>query len=298
VSGRRTQARRALPGVEAAAAIDYLPPGGGESIILLAVEGHPLDRKIFFEGRSITPRYFAAMGVPLLQGRDFTDHDAGGHPAAAIVSRSFARKYFPGQNAVGKPLRFADDVQAAWLTIVGVVGDVRYRNLETAPPMQIYTPLWGAGTGSASVVARTNLPPDNLASNIGAIVRDLDPSLVVADVGTMNQLIRKAAAERRFQTLLLMIFGGLALFLSLVGLYGLMAYSVVQRTAEIGIRMALGAQAGDVMRLVLRQGSNLAFSGVLLGVAGAWCLTRLMTSLLFEIRPTDAPTFVGIAILF
>jgi len=291
----------ALPGVETAAAINYLPLGGGESISLLSVEGYPFDPKIFFEGRSISPRYFAAMGIPLLQGRDFTDGDVGGRPGAAIVSRSFARKYFPGQTAIGKRFRQADGDNpqtATWSTIVGVVGDVRYWKLDAAPAMQIYTPLWGAGPGFAAVVARTNLPPGNVASNIRAIVHDLDPSLVATDLHTMNQLVSKASAERRFQTLLLTIFGGLALFLSLVGLYGLMAYSVQQRTAEIGIRMALGAQARDVLRLVLKQGANLALAGIALGVAGAWCVTRLMTSLLFEVTPTDAPTFFGVAILF
>ncbi|MGA8104775.1 MAG: ABC transporter permease [Candidatus Acidiferrales bacterium] len=289
----------ALPGVEAAAAINYLPLGGGESITLLTVEGYPFDQKIFFEDRAVSPRYFAAMGIPLLQGRDFTDDDSGGHPRAAIVSRSFARKYFPGQSALGKRFRDGgDNSPAAWCTIVGVVGDVRYWKLDTPPPMQIYTPLWGTSPGSASVVARTNLPPDNVASNIRATVHDLDPSLVATDLRTMNQLISKASAERRFQTLLLTIFGGVALFLSLVGLYGLMAYSVQQRTAEIGIRMALGAQAGDVLRLVLKQGANLALAGIALGVAGAWCLTRLMTSLLFEVKPTDAPTFFGVALSF
>ncbi len=289
----------ALPGVEVAAAINYLPLAGGESISLLAVEGYPFDQKIFFEGRSISPRYFAAMDIPLLQGRDFTDNDLGAHPGAAIVSRSFARKYFPGQSAIGKRFRDGgDNSPAAWCTIVGVVGDVRYSNLETTPPMQVYMPLWGAAPGSASVVARTNLPPDNIASNIRAIVHDLDPSLVATDLHTMNQLVSKAGAERRFQTLLLTTFGGVALFLSLVGLYGLMAYSVQKRTAEIGIRMALGAQADDVLRLVLKQGANLALAGIVLGMAGAWSLTRLMTSLLFEVKPMDAPTFFGVTILF
>jgi predicted permease len=289
----------ALPGVETTAAIDQLPLGGGESLSLLSVEGYPFDPKTFFERRSISPHYFAAMGIPFLQGRDFTDGDSGAHPGAAIVSSSFARKYCPGQSALGKRFRFGDDNPAqAWWTIVGVVGNVRYWKLDAAPPMQVYTPLWGAGPGSASVVARTNLPPDNIASNIGAIVRDLDPSLVATDLRTMNQLVSKASAERRFQTLLLTIFGALALFLSLVGLYGLMAYSVQQRTAEIGIRMALGAQESDVLRLVLKQGANLALAGIALGVAGSWCLTRLMTSLLFEVRPTDASTFSGVVILF
>jgi putative ABC transport system permease protein len=175
---------------------------------------------------------------------------------------------------------------------------VRYWKLDAAPAMQIYRPLWGAGPGFAGVVARTNLSPGNVASNIRAIVHDLDPTLVATDLQTMNQLVSKASAERRFQTLLLTIFGGSALFLSLVGLYGLMAYSVQQKTAEIGIRMALGAQADDVLRLVLKQGANLALAGIVLGVVGGWCVTRVMTSLLFEVTPTDAPTFVGVAILF
>jgi predicted permease len=288
----------ALPGVDSVAEINYLPLGGGEDLSLVSVEGRPFDGKTLFEDRFISPRYFAAMGIPLLQGRDFTDNDVSTHPAAAIVSRTFARNYFPGQNALGKRFRDGVDQQAAWWTIVGVVGDARYLNLETTPPMQIYTPLWGASPGSVCVVARTSLPPENLASNIRAIVREFDPSLAVADIRTMNQLVSMASAERRFQMLLLTVFGGLALFLSLVGLYGLMAYSVQQRTAEIGIRMALGAQPDNVLRLVLKQGANMALAGIALGIVGAWGLTRLMASLLFEVQPTDAATFFGVAILF
>ncbi len=129
-------------------------------------------------------------------------------------------------------------------------------------------------------------------------MRDLDPAVAVADVRTMSQLVSEATAERRFQTILLTAFGGVALVLSLVDLYALMAYSVQQRTAEIGIRMALGAQRSSVLRLVLKQGSTVALAGIALGVGGAWGLTRFMTSLLFEVKPTDAPTFLGVAILF
>jgi putative ABC transport system permease protein len=286
----------ALPGVEAAAAVNQLPLGGGESLGTgLQVEGHPFDDKTLFEGRSITPRYFAAMRIPLLSGRAFTDDDTAGRPPVAIVSRSFARKYFPGHDAVGKRYRNGDNV---WWTIVGVVGDVRYRSLEAPPPMQIYNPLWQSGANSLSVVARTSLAPDRLDSDMRTLVRGLDPAVAVADVRTMSQLVSAATAERLFQTLLLTAFGGVALFLSLVGLYALMAYSVQQRTAEIGIRMALGAQRSSVMRLVLKQGSTLALTGIALGFACAWALTRSMASLLFEVKPTDAPTFFGAAILF
>jgi predicted permease len=227
-----------LPGVEAAGAINILPLGGGESIVLLQVEGHPFDEKISFEGRAITPRYFAAMGIPLLEGRAFTDADATGRPLVAIVSRSFARKYFPGQSAVGKRVRSRES-SSPWSTIVGVVNDVRYRGLDTTPPMQFYGPL--VNLDSVDLVARTSLPVDPMASSMRAVVRDLDPALVPGDIRTMDQLVSQATAERRFQTFLLTAFGGAALFLSLVGLYALMAYSVERRTGEFGIRTALGA---------------------------------------------------------
>jgi predicted permease len=287
----------AMPGVEEAAAVSQVPLGGGESIVLLQVEGHPFDEKTMFEARSVTPRYFAAMGIPVLGGRDFNEGDVTGRPQVVIVSRSFSRRYFPGDGAVGKRLSFGRDGQYP-MSIVGVVGDVRQRELGTMPPMQVYTALWQGGSPGASIVVRTHLPADRVASDMRAVVRGLDPAVAMADVRTMDQLVSGAAAERRFQTLLLTVFGGMALFLSLVGLYALVSYSVQQRTAEIGIRMALGAQRSSVMRLVLRQASNLAFAGVAVGVVGAWGLTRLMATLLFEVTATDPATFVGVAILF
>jgi putative ABC transport system permease protein len=236
------------------------------------------------------------MGIPLLDGRVFTDDDARGRPPVAMVSRSFARRYFPGQDAVGKRCR--NDTDAPWWTIVGVVGDVRQYSLESTPPMQVYTPLWQTGGNSVSVAVRTGLPPGRLASSMRTLVRELDPAVAVADVGAMTQLVSAASAQRRFQTLVVTAFGGAALLLSLVGLYALMSYSVGQRTAEIGIRMALGAQRSSVMRLVLQQGAYLALSGIALGIACAWGMTRWMASLLFEVAATDAPTFVGVAVLF
>lgn len=292
----------ALPGVDAVGAINYLPLGGGESISLLAVEGHPLDKKIFFEERSVSPHYFTAMGITLFEGRAFSEDDVAGGPRVAVVSRSFARTYFPNQDAIGKHFGSWDEatgqVSGTLWTIVGVVADVRQMKLESTPPMQVYTPLWQGGADSVSVVARTSLAANQLAVDMRAIVRGLDPAVAVADVRTMTELVSASTAERRFQTLLLTVFGGIALFLSLVGLYGLMAYTVQQRTAEIGIRVALGAQRSSVMRLVLMQGSRLALAGIALGFVCAWGLTRLMTSLLFEIKPTDGVTFFAVAGLF
>lgn len=237
------------------------------------------------------------MGIPLLEGRDFTEEDVDGRQPVAIVSRSFARKYFPGQSAVAKRVR-GPGKNAPWWTIAGVVSDVRYMGLETAPPMQFYAPLWQVGVNSVNVAVRTGLPADRMASAMRAVVRSLDPAIAAADVRTMSQLVSEATAERRFQTFLLTAFGAAALFLSLVGLYALIAYSVQQRTGEIGIRMALGAQRSTVMRMVLKQGTSLALIGSALGIVSALGVTRLMTSLLFEIKPTDATTFLSAAVLF
>jgi putative ABC transport system permease protein len=150
----------------------------------------------------------------------------------------------------------------------------------------------------ADVLVRTQLPPDRLASELRSVVSGVDPAVAVSDVRSIDQLLLQATAERRFQTILLTAFGGVAFFLSLVGLYGLMACLVEQRTAEMGIRMALGAQPGSVLLLILKQGSRLAFGGIALGLAGAWIATRFLASLLYEVAPTDMPTFLAVAFIF
>jgi predicted permease len=287
-----------LPGVSAAAAVSLLPLGGGGSVSLLEVEGHPFDDKLLFEDRQITPRYFSAMGIPLIEGRPFRDDDKAGQPQVAIVNQSFARRYFPGEQAVGKRFHYPSP-KPMWITIVAVVGDVRQSDLETVPPMQVYSPLWQSNANRVSLVARTSgLAPDRVTAEMRAVARELDPALAVADVRTMSQMVSEAASGRRFQTAVLATFGAAALFLSLVGLYGLMAWSVQQRTGEMGIRMALGAQRNSVLRLVLKQGSQLVLIGVGLGLASAVGLTRLMSSLLFEVKPLDVPTLTGAALLF
>ncbi len=284
---------QALPGVRAAAAVDRVPLGGGESITQLEVEGFPFDQTTSFESRLVTPRYFAAMGIPLLEGRDFDDGDVPARTPVIIVSRSFERRYFPGRSALGRRVH-----ATGWRTIVGVVADVRMRELEVAPPMQIYLPLWQVPAASVAVVVRSTLPPERTASALRGIVGNMDAALAVADVRTMQQLVSEASAERRFQTLVLAAFGAISLFLSLLGLYALMAYTVQRRTAEIGIRVALGAPRSAVVGLVLRQGAALWLGGTALGFAGALGVTRWMRSLLFEVQPVDPLTFAGVAVLF
>ena len=289
----------ALPGVHAVGAVTNLPLGHGETLSWLTVEGYPFDEKVFFQTRSVTPHYFAAIGIRLLEGRSFTDADATGRPLVAIVNRSFARKYFPGQSVLGKRFHFVDgNPTPTWWTIVGVVADVRHSRLEERPQLQAYLPLWQSSAAAASVVLRTSESPQVLAAAVRGELNSIDSALAVADVRTMDQLVSEATAERRFQTLLLSVFSGASLVLSLVGLYALLAYSVRQRTAELGIRMALGAQKRDVMRLVIGQGGGLAFTGIALGLVSAWMLTRLLSNLLFEVKPTDPVTFASVALVF
>jgi putative ABC transport system permease protein len=216
----------------------------------------------------------------------------GGAPVA-MISQSFAHRFFPGQSAVGRRLR-----ASGWRTIVGVVADVRQKSLDMPPPMQVYLPLWQDSSDSADLVVRTSLPPERVASTLRGLVRGLDPALALADTRTMGQLVSEAGAGHRFQTIVLTAFGSVALFLSLVGLYSLMAWTVQQRTAEIGVRMALGAQRRGVMWMVLKQGAGLWLSGMTAGFAAAWGLTRWLRSFLFEVQPTDSPTFLVVAILF
>jgi len=283
----------AVPGVEEVAAVNHLPLGGGESISLLEVEGYPFDEKVSFEERAVTPRYFAAMGIPMLNGRVFTNADAAAGPLVAVVSQSFSLRYFPGQSPVGRHVRTSGD-----RTIVGVVADVRQRDLDQTPPMQIYLPFSQNPSPAPDLVVRTNLPPDRVGSQVRTLVRNLDPALALSDARTMGQLVSQAAAGRRFQTAVLTAFGAIALFLSLVGLYALMSWSVQQKTGEIGVRLALGAQRSNVMRMVLREGATLWLCGMAAGLVVAWSLTRWLRSLLFEVQPTDLPTFLAVAVLF
>ncbi len=290
---------RRLPGVEAAGAINYLPLGGGESVSTFQVEGKANDQKTLFEERAVTPDYFRAMGIRLRAGRSFTESDRASAPLVAMVSRSFARAYFPDGDAPGKRLKDGDaQGNALWWTIVGVVDDVRMRDLEETPPMQIYRPLWQLGGNRVSVVVRSAGDVGQVARGVEGMVRALDPAIAVAGVATMGKLVSGAEAGRRFQTALVTAFGGMSLLLALVGLYGLVSYSVEQRTGENGIRMALGAQRGSVLGLFLKEAAGVAGIGIVLGIGGAMGVGRLMASLSYGVKPEDPATLAGAALLF
>jgi putative ABC transport system permease protein len=285
-----------VPGVRVVGAVTNLPLDHGETLSWLQVDGHNFDEKVFFRTMSVTPDYFAAMGISLLEGRDFTDADSTGRPNVAIIGRTFAADYFSGRSPLGQRFHFVDDSpNPTWWTIVGVVDDVRGGSLEEKPQPQAYLSFWQASAASASIVLRTNTRPESVAAAIRTKLSALDRTLAPADIRTMGQLVSESTAARRFQTLLLSAFSATAFVLSLVGLYALLAYSVRQQTAEIGIRMALGAQRTDVMRSVLREGAKLVLGGIAVGSACAWGSTRLITSLLFETTPTDPRTFLAVA---
>jgi predicted permease len=292
----------ALPGAQAVGAIDFVPLGNGESLTWLRVEGQAFDKNLLFESRSISPGYLSALRMPLLAGRNFMEDDgAVGSAPVAIVSQAFAKTYFSPQGALGRhfyrtnPDGREEPGQA--VTIVGIVPDVRQETLDKPPLMQIYSPFWQGDFDSASIIVRTTIPPASMADQIRSMLRAIDPALALASVRTMEDLVSSSKAGRRFQTSLLSVLAGIALFLSLLGLYALLAYSAKQRTAEIGVRMALGAQCTAVLRMILWQGLLLASAGIIIGLAASLALTRLLRGLLFEVAPNDSVTLFGVTLL-
>jgi predicted permease len=231
------------------------------------------------------------MATPLIAGRFFSDADRYAKPEVVIVNQRFVRKYFPSQDAVGKRLRGGADPKLPWKTIVGVVADVRNESLDQAPVPQIYSPLFDAQ--NASIAVRSSLPPEALIPAMRAAVRSIDPSIALADIHTMQQAVAASTARRRFQTTLLTTFGVIALLLALVGLFGVLDYSVRQRVPEIGVRMALGATRVRVIGMVVRQGLRLVLLGLATGLAAALALVRFISGTLYGVAPYDPWTFLA-----
>jgi putative ABC transport system permease protein len=281
-----------IPGIKSAGAVTVLPFSNAHSVTTLWVDGYRDNKRdTLIDGSGVTPHYFSAMGTSLITGRFFTDADREGSSVVAIVNQSFVRKYFPGQNALGKRLRDSSDSKAPWKSIVGVVADVRNESLDEAPVPQIYTPF--DNNQSASIAIRSSLPPEALIGTVRTALRSIDPSIALADIQTMQQAVAASNARRRFQTTLLTIFGAIALLLALVGLYGVLAYSVRQRVPEIGVRIALGASRPRVISMVVRQGLRLVLIGLALGLAAAFILVRFLAGVLYGVSPYDPWTFVA-----
>ncbi|HET7871677.1 MAG TPA: ABC transporter permease, partial [Terriglobales bacterium] len=294
---------RALPGVDTAGAITGLPlTGAGWSgtatIDTQAVP--PQDATPEVDQRPVTPGYFEAMGIGLVRGRYFTDADNETTQPVAIVDETLAQRYWPNEDPLGKRLHSGGNKsKAPWCTIVGVVRHVRYRTLESPSRTEFYWPYPQTPfpLGSMSLVVHTAREPHSLAAEVQREVLTLDPDQPVYRIRTMAEVLQVSVAGRRLSMLLLAIFAAMALTLAAVGLYGVMSYSVAQRSHEMGIRMALGAQTMNVIRLVLRQGVFLCAMGILCGFAGALVFSRFMSSMLFDTHAIDPLTFIAVAAL-
>jgi len=288
---------RALPGVEAAAVSFGLPP---DQLIIsedFRVEGRPHDplaTEPAASWLSVDRDYFETLGIPLHQGRQFDDRDNPDAPPVVIIDKAMADRFFPGEDPIGRQLRTSPQDVA---TIIGVVGDVKYEGLDHAEAATMYASRRQQVQWTMSLIVRSHGEPTALVPALRQQIWSVDPDVAPAAIKTMEQLIEEATGQHRFRTTLLALFAGLALVLAAVGIYGVMSYAVAQRTREIGIRSALGAQARDVLKLVIGSGMTLALSGIAIGLAGALAMTRLMTKLLFGVSATDPLTFAGIALL-
>ena len=282
-----------LPGVTSVGLVSALPLSHRESISTVEIKGRTVKKDSTANARSATVSYFEAMGIRLLEGRFFVEQAIPGREPEIVVSQSFAKVFFPGEQAIGHQYQAGN----GWQTIVGVVSDVRHTSLEESGGPTIYSPFMQNPDSHAFLAVRTASAPDQTIGSISKIVRSIDPNIIPEHAGTMRQLMSQATGQRRFQTVALSIFAAVAVFLALVGLYGLMAYAVKQRTAEIGIRIALGAPASRVLGMVLWKGLAMVSIGLAIGLAGAAAVTRVGTTWLYGVSSTDPVTFILVPLL-
>jgi putative ABC transport system permease protein len=285
-----------LPGVESAGAVSSVFLSKTPNSTTFSLEGRPdpppaEDIEVPYD--SISPNYFRVMGIPLLKGREFDHRDAQAAPGVVIINDTFARMYFPDEDPVGKRFKYRGD-DNPWLTIVGVVGDMRRTGFDSEVRPETFLPHTQNPSGGLTILVRASTDPASLVGAIRSQVSEIDPNQAIYGVKTMDQWLGEMISQRRFNMLLLAIFAGVALVLAAVGIYGVISYSVTQRTHEIGVRIALGAARRDVMRLVVGQAARLAVIGLGAGLVTAFALTRLMTSLLYGVSATDPLTFAVI----
>ncbi|CAN5880254.1 ABC transporter permease [soil metagenome] len=292
-----------LPGVQAVSAVNILPMANDRFIINFDVEGRdeaPPGERPVLEVRVATPDYFRTMGIPLRRGRAFGDADRADAPPVVVINEMAARRYFPDEDAIGQRIRLGwgpGDDRFAGGEVVGVVADVRQVGPSEDYVPEIYLPYTQVPVSDMSVIVRTAGDPLALAGVLRSQVRELDPNLPLSNLRTLDQLVAQSVAQPRFYMLLLTVFAAVALALAAIGIFGVMSYSVAQRTREIGIRVALGAEPQRVLQLVVGRALRLALLGVAVGLLGALALTRLLESLLFGVSTTDPLTFVAVAVL-
>jgi len=292
---------RVTPGIQAVGAVYPMPLSGMEEDLWFDIEGQPpLARGEHRSAgpRGVSPGYFMAQGIQLLKGRVFTESDGGDTPPVVVINEALARRYWTNQDPIGRRISFdSRNGQTVWRQIVGVVKSVRHMALSEEPRSEVYIPFAQYPLAFMTLVARTDGAPLGYVAAVRSQVQAVDKDQPISNPRTMEERLASTVSQRRFNLILLAIFACLALSLAGIGIYGVMSYLVAQRTHEIGVRMALGAQAGDVLRLVIRQGMALALTGVLIGLITAFGLTRLLRNLLFDLSATDPLTFFVTALL-
>jgi putative ABC transport system permease protein len=291
---------KATPGIRSAAAITPLPLSGSDWTTGIDIAGRPTAKsdRLPSAVRVVTPGYFATMGIPLRRGRDFNARDKFESTGIVIVNESLVRQYFPNEDPIGKritPQISLDARDPIEREIVGVVADVKSRKLTSENRPELYVPHSQASAAAMTIVARTEIEPQSVLPALRRTVEVLNKDVPLYETRTMEQYLATAVAQPRLNMTLLMVFAGVAIVLTAVGIYGVMAYSVAQRTQEIGIRLALGAQRFDVLRLIVGQGARLVVLAMVLGVLLAFGVTRSIASLLYGIAATDLPTLISVA---
>jgi putative ABC transport system permease protein len=296
---RATAQLATLPGVTGVTIASSLPISGGDGTGDLTIEGRtaaPGDLGAVTT-RSTTPDYFRVMGIPLVRGRIFDEHDDASREPVAVINEGMARRFWPNEDPLGKRIKIGTRQFASWTTIIGIVKDVRNIGLTAEIGYSAYEPYAQGGGRGMELAVRTSGNPQGLLTTIAGELRRMEPALLMEGARSMQERIDDSMAPRRLNLVLLGLFAALALLLSAVGLYGVVAFAVRQRTQEFGIRMALGASAGNVVRIVLQQGFRLAAMGLVIGIPAAVAASRLLTSLLFGARETDLTVFASVALV-
>jgi putative ABC transport system permease protein len=292
---------QALPGVEAAGAVNILPLSGESESGTVTVDTRavPPDQTTpEADMRPVTPGFFKALRIPLIRGRYLDERDSESSPAVAVIDETLAQTYWPNEDPIGKRLKpGGQESKASWMTVVGVVGHVRYRTLTAPSRVEVYWPEAQGPDPGMGLAIRTATDPARLAATVQKTMQEIDPDQPAYHVATLEELMADSVAERRLALILLAAFAGVALLLAAIGTYGVLAYSVAQRTHEIGIRMALGAERAGVLRMVTREGLRLVGFGVVIGVAGTLGLTRLIATMLFAVRPSDPLILISVSLL-
>jgi putative ABC transport system permease protein len=290
---------RAIPGARSAGLVTALPITGGADTDFV-IEGRPLSPKNdepSADIRSVDPDYFRTMGIPLLTGREFTAEDTSTSTRVMVINETMARLYWPNASPIGQRVTMKDWGPPLTGEIVGVVGDVKANALDTAVLQMIYWPYFQFPQLFNSIVVRADGDPQQLMPAVRAAIWSVNKNQPISQMTTMANVLSESVARHRLYMILLGVFAASALVLAAVGVYGMVSYSVSQRTREMGIRIAVGAARGDVLRLVVDQGARVAFLGIAAGILAALALTRLMASLLFEVSATDPVTFLAVAAL-